>query len=159
MATVDEGRHEVTAPRTMSPTNWSTLAVAALVALVVGFGIGWLAFRDTGVPSDVEQLVEDYEQAWLEGDGARAVGYMTSDARFVSPRYVAAGGVSGDDLATHISTSPVGGLEFKGIEHVVGETPYVVVTTGSFANRDGIGVYYIVEEAGELKIAHNAYHD
>lgn len=159
MATVGESRSAVGVGRTADPASWTMRALAVLAALLVGVGVGWLLFRDAGVPSDVEQLVEDYERAWLDGDGDRAIEYMTDGARFVSPRYVAAGGISGDELATHISTSPVAGLEFRGIESVVGDSPYVVVTTGSFAGRDGIGVYYIVDEDGELRIAHNNWHD
>ncbi len=162
MTTMSEPERQVTPGDGRGSTgNWTTPAVAALLALVVGFGLGWLVFGNDSpdVPSDVESLVDAYNQAWSDGDGETAVSLMTTGARFVSDRYVAEGGISGDELVTHIEVSPTSSLEFGKIESVTGDLPYVVVTPGKLGTNEGIAVSYIVEEQGELKIAAASWFD
>lgn len=159
MAATDNPTREIQDSRKEIVASWTRPVLAALVVLVVGFSIGALAFRDSGpdVPSDVQTLVDEYNQAWLDGDGAGAVSLMTDGARFVSDQYVAEGGISGDALIAHIDTAPVSAIEFNDIDKITGERPYVVVSTGKVGTVDGIGVMHIVEEAGELKIAFTAW--
>ena len=45
------------------------------------------------------------------------------------------------------------------IDSITGDLPYLVVSRGSVGDREGIGVFYIAEEAGELKVAFNSWHD
>jgi len=77
----------------------------------------------------------------------------------VADNYVSEGGISGDALATHIETSPTGLIELGDVESITGGPPDVVVRRGKVSTRDAIGVTYLVEDGGELKIAAHSWFD
>lgn len=128
--------------------------LAMLLAALVGFGIGWLAFRDSGgvdVPADVDQLIVDYTSAWINADGDAAVELMTDGGVHVSPTTGPAG-ISGEELATAIGLYP------RAIENVetfavLGDLPYVVVQSADVGNQPTYSVFEITEQFGELRIA------
>jgi hypothetical protein len=135
------------------------LGLSLVLAVLVGFGLGWLVFRDTGVdvPSDVDQLIDDYQAAWEANDGELAVSYMTLGAAHVSA-YTGLEGFSGDELVSFIDSS--GEIEFTNGEYVgvFGDLPYIVVKAQTVEGDSGHSVFHIVDRGGELKIANQTWY-
>jgi hypothetical protein len=133
------------------------VALGVVVALVVGFGIGWLVFRDTGadVPADVEELIEAYETAWDELDGDAVAAVMAPNARHHSPAsrnpLVPRDGATSDELASLFAIGREDQLDLE-IDRVYGDLPYVVVSTGSAYGDEGISITYVGLVDGELLI-------
>lgn len=129
-----------------------TVFISVVVAALVGFGLGWLAFGDSGtdVPSEVEELVDAYVAAWNETDGDAAVALLGGDGVHYSGNDE---GVSGDELAVAIDNLPATDqfTDFE-IESVSGDNPWLVVSSGSAFGRDGYSVFHIEEVAGEYTI-------
>lgn len=136
----------------------SALAILGVLALLVGFGVGWLAFRDTGVnvPADVETLVDDYRDAWVAHDGDAAVALMEDGAYFYS--FAVPQGVTGDALAKHINTISEGPASQLEITAVEGDGPWLVVSTGDGSPGD-FSVVHVADRGGELKILNHIWLD
>lgn len=136
------------------PRSSIVLVVAFVLVGLLGFGLGWLAFRDTGsdVPDEIDQLLEDFNAAWNEGDGDAALAVMAPGGR----HYYRAlrSGVSGDELVSMIARLGVNNQfrDFE-LESVIGDDPYVVVQRGTVYGTDGFSVFHITEVDGELRIA------
>ena len=132
------------------------VVVAIVMAALLGFGLGWAMFRDTGtdVPADVQELFDAYADAWNEPDGEAAVALMTPGARFYSSG-ITAEGYAGDDLVDHIN-----GLRSDtittGSMTVVGDDPYVVVVENRVGGFDGTSSVFVVSSGDELLI--NGHH-
>ncbi|MDH3294570.1 MAG: hypothetical protein OER95_09660 [Acidimicrobiia bacterium] len=138
------------------------LGLAVLIAALVGFGIGWLVFRDSGgvdLPTDVDQLLDDYTTAWTEGDGDAAVALMIEGGIHISQETELAG-VSGDTLARAINVVRV---NIENVETVAvwGELPYMVVAqSADVRGQPTISVYEITEQSGEPRIvSQRVYYD
>jgi len=133
--------------------------MAVVLAALIGFGVGWLVFRDSGVdvPSEVRELVDGYELATNNADGDAAVEFMTAGGVHVSGG-TPAGGLSGDDLADFIDAVPTGLVVDSEYVGVFGDTPYIVVRSATAGFQDGYSVFPIVNEFGELKIASHTWY-
>ncbi len=132
--------------------------LAVLLAALVGFGLGWLVFDDSGVdvPSEVDAVLDDYRSAWNSADGELAVGFMTADGVHISSGYP--GGVSGDRLIGVIDNVYLSGVRNIEYVSVSGDSPYLVVMSATAFGYDGYSVFHMVEEAGELKIARHTWY-
>lgn len=137
------------------------MGLAVLFAALVGFGIGWLVFRDSGgvdVPTEVDQLLDDYTTAWTEGDGDAAVALMIEGGIHISQDTELAG-VSGDELARAINVVP---LSIENVETVAvwGELPYMVAQSSDVRGQPTVSVFEITEQSGEPRIAsQRVYYD
>lgn len=130
------------------------LGLAVVLAALVGFGVGWLVFRDTGVdvPSDVRELLDDYQAAWEAHDGDLAVSYMTEGAAHISA-FTGPEGFSGDRLASFIDGAGTFTVEDNEYVWVLGDEPYLVARSQTAGGDPGLSVFQIVERDGVLKIA------
>ena len=146
--------HPATIDTEESAAHRSPLLVGlfVLLAALIGFGVGWLAFRDGGVDvaSDVDTLIDDYEAAWEANDGDAVLDLMT-----VGGTVAIAGqaGVSGEDLAAFVETTPPLSIEDGDIVGVFGETTTVVVKSAAVGSREGYGIFHIVDQFGLRRIA------
>ena len=136
----------------------STLSIMGILALVVGFGVGWLAFRDTGVkaPAEVQTLVDGYRDAWVARDGEAAVAMMDDGAHFYS--WANPQGVTGEALADHIDTTFPGFVAQLEITAVEGDGPWLVVSTSDGTPGD-FSVVHVADRGGELKILDHIWLD
>ena len=150
---VEEPSTTVTSGSERRRTGFVVLAI--VVALALGFGLGWAIFRDTGtdVPDGIEALLDDYTDAWNEPNGDAAVALMTPGARFYSSAFMSAEGLAGDDLIDHINGFGPNGITVDGEITVVGDGPYTVVSERSPVGYDGFSVVFVREVDGELLIA------
>ena len=148
------GEAAMVASRSERRTRMTFMGLGVVLAALVGFGFGWMVFRDSGgvdLPSDVDQLLVDYRDAWINGDGDAAVALMTAGGVHVSPT-TPPGGVSGDALAAAIDSGPLALTDAETLA-VWGDPPYLVIQTDQVAGLTGYSVFEIAEELGELKIA------
>lgn len=159
MATMTPERTRVEEPSTTvtteSPRRRTGFVVLAIVAAaLLGFGLGWAVFRDTGtsVPDDIEALLDDYTDAWNAADGEAAVALMTPGARFYSSAFMPNEGLTGDELVDHINGLRPDEIA-DGDRTVVGDGPYMVVSDASPTGFDGTSVIYVVEVGDTLMIA------
>jgi hypothetical protein len=166
MATIQERASESYAPdqkvtgHAVSGHNIAYRVMALVLAALVGFGIGWLVFNDSGVdvPSEVSDVLDGYTSAWNNGDGAAAAGYMTMDG--VHSSSFVPDGLAPEDLAIAIDNlAPGVFVEDVKYVSVSGDTEYVVVQSGTTPNGDGYSVFRLVHVGDELKIAVHAYYD
>ena len=154
MATMTPERTRMDEPRTGSDRPRTGFVVLAIVmAALLGFGFGWMVFRDTGtdVPDDVEELLDAYVDAWNEPDGEAAVALMTRDARFYSSIATPVAGLTGEDLVDHIDRFAQDSIA-RGSITVVGDGPYLVVSEDRAGSYDGTSVVLVVDVDGELLI-------
>lgn len=159
MATMTPERTRVEEPSTTVTTvsdrrRTGFVVLAIVVALALGFGLGWAVFRDTGtdVPDGIEALLDEYTDAWNEPNGEAAVALMTTSARFYSSAFMPAEGLAGDDLVDHINGLRPDGIA-AGEMTVVGDGPYMVVSETSPVGFDGMSVIFVREIGDELLIA------
>jgi hypothetical protein len=156
MATVTSERPEV-APEVTETVDHrrprGLIVIAIVLAAALGFGFGWVAFRDTGsdVPAGVEDVVEDYVEAWNEADGQAALDVMTPAGAHYADNGVRRMGSELRDLIDGIF--PTGEFVHGDIESIVGDNPYVVVTSGTVFGTDGFSVFEIVERDGTYRIS------
>ena len=125
-----------------------------LLGALMGFGIGWLAFEGgdaVDLPTDVDELLVEYRDAWIAGDGDAAVALMSTGGVHVSP-YTGPGGVSGDELARAIGSNPLALTDPETLA-AWGDLPYIVVQADELWEQMGYSVFEIEQELGELKIA------
>jgi hypothetical protein len=158
MATIIENDTRQSDVRTTADTGRRrsskfVLVVAFVLVGLLGFGLGWLAFRDTGtdVPDDIEQLVEDWGAAWNAGDGDAVVALMTPGGR----HYFAgrAEGMMGDELVAMIDGfGATDAFDVNEYEAFVGDDPYILIMSGTVSSTEGYSVYEITEFDGEMKI-------
>ena len=156
MATMTPERTRLDEPRTGSDRPRTGFVVLAIVmAALLGFGFGWMVFRDTGtdVPDGIEALMDEYTDAWNEPNGEAAVALMTPGARFYSSTVTPAEGVAGVDLVDHINRFRPNGITGDGEMTVVGDGPYMVVSDRSPVGYDGFSVVFVRDVGGELLIA------
>jgi len=143
---------------TDSGRRMTRVVAMGLLALLIGFGAGWLAFGNTGTtPTAVEDVVIANRDAWVANDGEAAVATMAPTARFYSsfvPR-----GVTGDLLVNHINNSPTAFIGDLEITEVVGDGPYVVILTNTQTDNGDYSVSYVEEIGGEFKITGHIWFD
>jgi hypothetical protein len=156
MATVVDERPEVTAMPTEAAGHRRSrglIVIAIVLAAALGFGFGWVAFRDTGpdVPAGVEDVVEAYVEAWDTSDGQAALDLMAP----AGSHYANSGERRmGTELAEVIDTvTPTGQFVHGDIESIEGDNPYIVVASGTVFGTDGYSMFEIVERGGEYLIA------
>ena len=132
------------------------VGLSVLLAALIGFGVGWLVFRDTGVdvPSDIDVLLEDYHEAWAAHDGDAVVDLMTAGG-IVS--LAGQEGASGELLATFVSESPTLSVEDGDILGVFGDTNQVVVKSATVGSIEGFSVFHIVDQFGVPRIAYHVW--
>jgi hypothetical protein len=141
---------------TARPRNLTLLVLVAALTTLIGIGIGWLIFRDTGasVPADVDALLDDYHAAWADHDGAAVLATM------VHGGVVSVGGsetASGDLLATFVDESPTLSVEDGDIVGVFGDTTTVVVEEATVGSVEGFSVFHIVNQFDEPRIANHTW--
>lgn len=130
---------------------------AVVLAALVGFGVGWLVFRDSGtdVPSEVSDVLDGYLDAWNAHDGDAAVAYMTSGGVHVSDFTP---GASGEELASAIDASVAFRITDVETLEVYGDNPYFVIQSGDLGGDLVYSAFVMREQFGELKIqAHLAF--
>lgn len=135
------------------PGSRIVLAIAFVVVGLLGFGLGWLAFRDAGtdVPDEIEQLTQDFNVGWNAGDGDGVVAAMAPGGRHYYRSF--RDGVWGDELADMVDRLGVNDrFEDFETETVIGDDPYVVVQRGTVYGTEGYSVFHIREVDGELRI-------
>lgn len=159
MATMTPERTRVEEPSTTVTTvserrRTGFVVLAIVIAAVLGFGLGWAVFRDTGtdVPGDVEALLDEYTDAWNEPNGEAAVALMTPSARFYSSMATPVEGLAGDDLVDHIDGFLPDSITTDE-RTVVGDGPYMVVSDASPVGYPGTSVIYVVEVGDQLMIS------
>lgn len=142
--------HETTTLVERRRTGVVVLAIA--IAALLGFGLGWAAFRDTGtdVPDDVQELIDTYTDAWNDADGEAAAALMSSDARFWGDSYTS------DPLTRDEVVDWVDGVRPDSIETlsstVMNDDPYVVVLENTVGGIHGYSMVTIDELGGQLLI-------
>ena len=115
--------------------------------------MGWAVPPDTGsdVPDGVQQLLDDYTDAWNTSDGQAAAALMTPSARSYAQGYTGDDGFSRDELITWIDgvlPDQIGQLATT----VVGDDPYVVVMENTVGASHGSSVFMVDEVAHQLLI-------
>ena len=140
--------------------SWLSVAVVALVAALVGLGVGYLLFdTDAGdeVPAEVETLLADYWAAAAAGDGEAVVALLTDDAAFFRWELPE----QESDLREAIAGWSSLAVRRIG-DPVVVDKPgsYVIAQRGSLAADEILYLIRTAEEDGELKIdAMTPYYD
>lgn len=136
------------------------VVLVVVVAALLGFGLGWAIFRDTGtdVPGDVQELLDDYAAAWNEPNGEAAVALMAPGARFYSSMFIPDGGLAGDDLVDHINGLRRDAIT-DGSRTVFGDDPYVVVSEDRAGGVDGTSAIFVKTVGGELLIGGHHWYD
>ena len=116
-------------------------------------------FDDAGVdvPSDVSDVLDGYYSAWNSADGELAVEFMTADGVHISRAYP--DGVSGDRLIGVIDRVSLSGVRDGEYVSVSGDSPYLVVRSEKAFGYEGLSVFRMVDEAGDLKIASHTWFD
>ena len=129
------------------------VVLAIVVAALLGFALGWAVYRDTGtdVPGDVEQLLDDYVDAWNTSDGQAAAALMTPSARFYAQGYTGYDGFSRDELVAWIDGVLPDQIEQLSTT-VIGDDPYVVVVEGNVGTVHGHSIFMVDEIADQLLI-------
>ena len=130
--------------------SWLSVAVVALVAALVGLGVGYLLFdTDAGdeVPAEVETLLADYWAA--AGDGDAVVALLTDDAAFFRWELPE----QESDLREAIAGWSSLAVRRIG-DPVVVDKPgsYVIAQRGSLAADEILYLIRTAEEDGELKM-------
>lgn len=139
---------------------------AVLAAAVLGLG-AWLVVErtsttDTAITGEVQQLLDEYYDAWNTWDGDAYLGLVTEDGSFA---------VTGRTTSTAQQATIIEGLERVdwhvetiGEPIMVGEGPWYVTQadhlTGAAypdGGHQGISTFTIVEDAGTLLISHHVY--
>lgn len=130
------------------------VVVAIVMAALLGFGLGWAMFRDTGtdVPADVQELMDAYAEAWNEPNGEAAVALMTPGARFYASMIVPVEGYGGDELVDHINGLSGDAITTESMT-VIGDGPYLVVSQDRAGAYDGTSAVYIVSSGDDLRIS------
>lgn len=166
MAAVIDRSDEATTERAepYRQRNWAIASVFVLLAALVGFGAGWLVFRDAGtdVPSEVQELLDDYTAAWNEADGSAAAEMLAVGGAVFGPS-IPDEGLSGEAFAAFVDGLPGGADFISNLEYlgVFGDAPYVVVASATVrgsVDADIHEVFHVIDELGTLKIAnHTAF--
>jgi hypothetical protein len=130
------------------------VVLAIVMAALLGFGLGWAMFRDTGtdIPADVQELMDAYAEAWNEPNGEAAVALMTPGARFYASIYVPDEGYGGDDLADYINGLGSDAITTESMT-VIGDGPYLVVGEDRAGGYDGTSAIHVVNSGDELLIS------
>ncbi len=142
-------------PTTVVEGRRTGFAVLAIVmAALLGFGLGWAMFRDTGtdVPADVQELMDAYTEAWNEPNGEAAVALMTPGARFYASMTIPDEGYAGDDLVDYINGLRSDAIT-SGSMTVIGDDPYLVVSQDRAGGYDGTSAVFVVSSGDELLIS------
>ena len=140
------------------------LAVLAIIALGVGIALVAASSGDDGdVPSEVQDVLDEFERATEEEDIEALTAIVTDDYYFSQvyyrageeePEYTRAGDI-GSAQSRFVTTQE---LLIQRVSDVVveGERPWVVTVDENFSDKftlfEGTGTYTIVEEGGVTKI-------
>ena len=145
-------------PARRAGTSMAVAALIGLLAAVVGFGAGWLAFGESGPggPSEVREVADEYRAAWVANDGQAAVAMMDRGALFYSD--FVPDGITGERLVRHIETVPTAFIADLEIIRVEGDGPYLVVLEAKDQPGD-YSVIHIEERNEELKIVDHIWLD
>ena len=138
--------------------------LAGLLAVaVIGLG-GWLiadlnsGSAETAPTAEIEQLLNDYNTAWNEADGAGYLSMLTDSYTIETPRY---GAFTGPEQALNFEPAR-NGVQTVGDYTMIGTGPWWVTMAShhDFApgypeGVDSVSILKIVEENGALKIAYH----
>lgn len=146
------------------------LTIAVVVLTVVTLGLaGWLAYlmlapEDNALSDDVAQVVEEYNDAWNNYDGAAFLGLVTANYKFYD-----APGESPDnaeDTAAMISTDlrnngwaveRQGSVQMIGDEYTVQVSQLDVTSTYGAVEDEGTSVITLVNEDGAWKVQRHVW--
>jgi hypothetical protein len=143
--------------------RWPIVALVVMVVAVLGLGTWWLVDQYTGVDRQIEVLLDDYLQAWSNGDGEALLAVMAPGGRHVSDG-TPAGGLGGEELAAFVESidanfdfamEPLGDPVILG-----GPGRYLVVqpAEGSLTGT-GFNLYHILKTDDRLLISHHEWFD
>lgn len=140
--------------------------IAVLAAAVLGLG-AWLVVErnsttDTAITGEVQQLLDEYYDAWNTWDGDAYLELVTDDGSFA---------VTGRTTSTAQQATIIEGLERVdwhvetiGDPIMVGDGPWYVTQadhlTGDAypdSGHQGISTFTVVDDAGTLRISHHVY--
>ncbi len=146
-----------------------TIISAILALALVGLG-SWILYDVASgptVPTEVNEVIDDYLQAWVGRDQEALRAATTED--FVINEYQYKWGV--DEIILHeIYNDDVEGIisigflfpweiELVGDLHVAGEDPWFVTVEENWAQNlwhyDGMATYVVIDDGGTLKIANH----
>jgi hypothetical protein len=149
--------------------RWPIIALAVMVVAALGAGTWWFVDEYTGVDRQIEVLIDDYRQAWVDGDGQALLAVMTpAESPWREGRHVSdgtgAGGYGGEQLATfveNIDTSFDFTMESLGDPVIIGGPNQYLVTQPAEGGLigEGFNFFRIVEYQGELLISYHTWLD
>ncbi len=158
-------------PATAVPTRggrWPIVALAVMVVAALGAGTWWLVDEYTGIDRQIEVLIDDYLQAWVDGDGEALLAVMTPGGRHVSSGTPDTG-YSGEALAAFVeSIDATYGFTMQTLgDPVIVESTnyylndYYLVSQPADGSLTGIGfsLFHVVERDGELLISYHEWVD
>lgn len=142
--------------------RWPIIALAVMVVAALGAGTWWLVDEYTGIDRQIEVLIDDYNSAWVDGDGAGAVALMTPTGLHVNP--TRPGGIGGDELAQYVADFDAAydfDARILADPVIVESSPYylAVVPAGGSPIDEGFSFFRIVEYQGELLISYHEWVD
>ena len=143
--------------------RWPIIALAVMVVAALGAGTWWLVDEYTGVDRQIEVLIDDYLQAWVDGDGEALLAVMTPGGRHVSPA-TSGTGYSGEALAAFVESIDATydfTMQTLGDPVIVESTNYYLVSQPADGSLTGIGfsLFHVVERDGELLISYHRWVD
>ena len=140
------------------------LAVLAVIALVVGIAlVAATGGDDSDVPSEVQDVLDEFERATEEENIEALTAIVTDDYHFNQvyfregedePEYTRAGDI-GSAQSRFVTTQELL-IQRVGDPVVDGEGPWIVTVEENFSDQftlfEGTGTYTIVDEGGVMKI-------
>ena len=164
MTTIQNAPESAVPAREEAPRNRTTglIVTVCVLALAVVALAGWALTdngnSDSGVPADVIQAVDDYNDAWNNYDGDAFLAMTTDDYIMRSERY---GDWTQQDQALTVGDSTTHSWHSEPISEPIGtgDGPwYVALAQHLEADMyppegiDGVSTYMVVEEDGLMKI-------
>ena len=143
--------------------RWPIVALVVMVVAVLGLGTWWLIDEYTGVDRQIEVLLDDYLEAWANGDGEALLATMTPTGRHVSGG-TPEGGYSGEELATFVESIDAAfdfTMEPLGDPVIIGgPTSYLVArpAEGSLTGT-GFNLFHISKVDDRLLISYHEWFD
>jgi uncharacterized protein HemX len=141
--------------------------VIVLAAAVVGLGV-WVivdqtSTSDTAVTDDVQQLLDDYYDAWNDHDGDAYLELMTDNARHVT----GLGETSAAQQAAYIDNldtynwhvEPIGDAVMSGDGRPWYVAQVNLLTSNTYPDEgyEGMSVLTIIDDGGTLRISRHVY--
>lgn len=146
-----------------SQSRFLTVMVAVLAVVALGLGAVVLynlaSGDESAVPADVQQVLDDYYDAWETQDGNALRALITDDYSLTEHVYEPDGRQvvvvrDPDNLSLNLDAYTI---ETFGTPIVTGDGPWFVSVgeswVGEFSRSDGIATYEVVEQDGTLLIA------